>query len=339
MVEKVLVTAEIDKRIEKDFSQLEFTYRGYSLDEHIPLEHNELINIIPEYDVLICEFDVIDSKVIENAKKLKLIICCRGGVRSVVDVACAIKHGIVVKNTPGRNSYAVAEYVFGVMFSFDRKLFLANRLILEDSLQQRKFILPTEYRDSLWGMDINSPYHIFRGRGLHNLVLGVIGYGNIGRVVVNMAITLGIHVLVYNHHPILSPIPAGVEIVTKKELLEKSDFVSIHCNNKEGVTVIGKEELRMMKKTSILINTARGDLVDEEELISALNNNVIAGAAIDVTQKEPLPMNSPLIYAKNIFLTPHIAGAADEVIQIGTDMAIYHLRDFLNDISEGAFDE
>lgn len=330
--EKVLVLADIDKKIEKEFPQLEFDYMGYALDTHIPSAHEEILSVISKYDYLISEFDVIDKEIIDAAAKLKMIICCRGGVHTVIDVAYAVKKGIVVKNTPARNANSVAEYVLGVIFNDDRRLAFANEMILRDELQKKEYILPEMYRDSLWGMDYNSPYHMLRGKGLRKITLGVIGYGNVGRVVVNTAVVLGIHVLVYNHHPILSPVPAGVKIVELDELLEQSDYVSLHCTNREHKALIDEAMLNKMNENTFLINTARGDLVDEDALIAALNSGVIRAAALDVTRKEPLPVNSPLIHAKNIFITPHIAGATDEVVEIGTDMAIYHLREYMSEM-------
>ena len=329
---KVLVLAEIDRRIEEEFPELEFTYMGYACIEHIPSTHEAIKAVISHFDILISEFDVIDKDIIDAAKKLKIIICCRGGVHSVVDVPHAVQKGIIVKNTPARNASSVAEYVLGVIFNTDRKLALANELMLSERLQVQKFILPGQYKDSLWGIDKCSPYHFLRGRGLHNFTLGVIGYGNVGRVVVNYAILLGIKVIVYNHHPIVGAVPSGVRFVDKETLLKEADYVSLHCNNRSHMVVMGEKEFLLMKKGAYFINTARGDLVDEDALIFALNSEHLSGATLDVTRKEPLPPGSKLIKAKNIFLTPHIAGATDEVIETGTDMAIYHLREFLSDM-------
>ncbi len=326
---KVLVTADIDHRIEKEFPNLAFTYMGYALEDHIPSKYTEIVQAIPEYDFLISEFDTIDRGVIDAAKKLKMIICCRGGVNSVVDIQYAASHGIMVRNTPGRNASSVVEYVLAVIFSADRHLRMADRLVMSETLQRQKFVLPEKYRDTLWGMDSTSPYHTLRGRGMHNLTLGVIGYGNIGKAVVNAAVLLGIHVLVYNHHPIVSPVPAGVEIVDKDVLLRNSDFVSLHASNCGHAVIMGSSEFSAMKEGAYFINTARGDLVDETALIEALDSGHLSGAALDVTRQEPLPPGSPLIRAKNIFITPHIAGATDEVVQTGTEMAIYHLRQYL----------
>lgn len=330
---RVLVTADIDKKIEKEFPELHFTYMGYAVSPHIPSTHEEIREAIAPYDFLISEFDTIDKDIIDNASNLKMIICCRGGVHTVIDVSYATKKGIIVRNTPARNASSVAEYVLGVIFNEDRHLSIANDLVLSDTLQKEKFVLPDKYHDSLWGMDSNAPYHTLRGRGLHKITLGVIGYGNVGRIVVSYAILLGIHTLIYNDHPIMSPVPAGAEIVNRDYLLTHSDYISLHCNNRKHEVVIGSQEFDKMKKGTYFINTARGDLVDENALIKALDCGKLRGAALDVTRQEPLPPESSLIRAKNIFITPHIAGSTDEVIERGTDMAIYYLREYLSDMN------
>ncbi len=331
---KVLVTADIDRKIEKEFPELHFDYMGYAVGDHIPSTHDEMKAAIPDYDFLISEFDTIDKDIINVAAKLKMIVCCRGGVHTVIDVPYAAKKGVIVHNTPARNATSVAEYVLGVIFNADRNLTKADELVLSDTLQNEHFILPDKYRDSLWGMDSKAPYHTLRGKGLHKLTLGVIGYGNVGKVVVKYAVVLGIHVLVYNDHPILSPVPAGVEVVERDYLLRNADYISLHCNNRKHEVVIGTKEFSAMRPDAYFINTARGDLVDENALINALNNGQIRGAALDVTRHEPLQPNDPLIKAKNIFITPHIAGATDEVIETGTDMAIYYLREYMSDMWE-----
>lgn len=332
---KILVLADVNqKRLEQAFPDMEFTYAGYALDTHIPSSYEEVKELIKGQEILISEFDTIDKDIIDNADKLKLIVCCRGGVHTVIDVAYAAQKGIIVKNTPARNASSVAQYIIGLLFVLDRKLLQANNAVLSDKLQRQTFYLPEKYRDSLWGMDKHSPYHVYRGKGVHNLTLGVIGYGNIGKYVVNMAVVLGIHVLVFDKHQVVSPIPAGVQIVDLDYLLANSDYISVHCSNKDHKAIIGEREFMRMKNGAYFINTARGDLIDEDALIKALNSGHLAGAALDVTKNEPLLPNSPLIKANNIFITPHIAGSTDEVIDKGTEMAIYHVRDFLDNMEE-----
>ena len=123
---KVLVLADINRKIENEFPDITFDYMGYAEEKHIPSSHDEIKKIIPDYDFLISEFDVIDKDIIDEAKKLKMIICCRGGVHTVIDVPYATKKGIIVHNTPARNASSVAEYVLGIMFTIDRHLIRAN---------------------------------------------------------------------------------------------------------------------------------------------------------------------------------------------------------------------
>lgn len=258
-----------------------------------------------------------------------MIICCRGGVKTVVDVDYARSKGIVIKNTPGRNAHAVAEYVIGTILNHDRSLSMANDRVLSDDLQRRCFCKTVDYKDSLWGMDENSPYHIFRGRGLRNITLGIIGYGYTGTAVTQMAVALGMNVLLCSRHVSKDTIPVGVELVDLEYLLMHADYVSLHCSNPDHRAIIGRDELCMMKRNAYLINAARGDVLDEDALIDALDEGIIAGAALDVTKQEPILPGSRLIQARNISITPHIAGSTDEVIDYSTDLVRDYLREYL----------
>lgn len=251
------------------------------------------------------------------------------GVKTVVDVDYARSKGIVVRNTPGRNAHAVAEYVIGMVLNNDRSLASASSRVLSDDLQQQCFCKTVDYKDSLWGMDENSPYHIFRGRGLRNITLGIVGYGYTGSAVIQMAIALGMKVLLCSQHATTEMIPDGVDLVDMEHLLRYADYVSLHCSNRDHRIIISRNELQMMKKNAYLINTARGDVLDEDALIDALDEGIIAGAALDVTRQEPLLPYSRLIRTRNISITPHIAGATDEVIDYCTDLVREYLREYL----------
>lgn len=321
--------AEIN-RVESEFDCIEFEYLGGSIPPYEPLPYEKLLSIIDNYQVLISEFDTIDRGIIDQAKNLKLIVCCRGGIGTVVDVAYAQEKGIIVRNTPGRNAQAVAEYVMGIILNHDRSLSESNAEILSGELQRNYFCKTVNYKDSLWGMDEKSPYHVFRGRGLRNITLGVIGYGHAGKAVVQMAVAMGVKVMLYSHHASVNDLPPEVELASLQDLLCRADYVSLHCSNPDHKIVIGREELAMMKPSAYLINTARGDVVDEDALIEALDEGTISGAALDVTRQEPLLPDSKITRARNIFITPHIAGATDEVIDCCTDVVRGYLRDFLD---------
>lgn len=325
---KVLVLAEIN-RIDEEFDSIEFDYLGGSVPPYTPLPYDVLKEIVGRYQVIISEFDTIDKEIIDQAVNLKLIICCRGGVGTVVDVDYARKKRILIKNTPGRNACAVAEYVLGIILNHDRSLSECNSSILTNELQKQCFCKTVNYKDSLWGMDEKSPYHIYRGKGLHNILLGIVGYGHTGKAVTKMAVAMGIKVLLCSHHATEKDLPDGVEIVSMDDLLKRSDYVSLHCIKTDNKVVIGREELVAMKPSAYLINAARWDVLDEEALIEALDQHIISGAALDVTQHEPLLPDDKIIKAENIFITPHIAGATDEVIDHCTDMVKGYLRVFL----------
>lgn len=325
---RALVLADLNKkRLCREFPNIQFDFFGYAENFNV-LPHDELVNIISDYDILVSEFDTIGKDVLDHAKTLKLLVCCRGGIQSVVDIPEVERKGIMIRNTPGRNSRTVAEYVIGQIISVDRHFADSNQMIHDEILQKQKFKKPAEYKDSLWGMDYNSPYHIFRGKGLQNIKLGIIGYGKVGSVVADMAVALGMKVMVYDHSA--KDFPVTIEAVSLDKLLKECDFVSLHCNNKNHKVVIGRDEFNKMKNDAVFINTARGDLVDEDELVKALDDGIIGGAVIDVTRHEPLQVGDKLIKAKNLVITPHIAGAADVVIGNGTQMVIDAIHEFFD---------
>jgi Phosphoglycerate dehydrogenase and related dehydrogenases len=327
MKKPVLVLADVNRELlQKSLPDMRFEYMGYA-ENNIVLDHQVLHDIIAPYEIVISEFDTFDQYVLDAAVNLKLLVCCRGGVQTVVDLDYAEKKGVTVRNTPGRNAHAVAEYVIGQLIAADRYLYETNVLEHEDVLQNKTYYLPKEYKDSLWGMDSSSPYHVFRGRGLQNITLGIVGFGRVGKVVAEKAKILGIHVVVYDHSK--QEYDPEYNYSSFEELLIESDIVSLHCSNKKHQVVMGKKEFAMMKDGSTFINTARGDLVDEEALIESLNSGHLKKAVLDVTRNEPLKPKDPLIFAKNLMLTPHIAGATDIVIDNGTRMAVEHIKTYL----------
>ncbi len=324
---RALVFAQVNKDIlQSRCPDVEFTYAGYS-EDYIVLEPERIAEMVPEYEIVISEFETINRQVLDAAEKLKLLICCRGGVGTVVDVAYAEQKGIIVQNTPGRNSNAVAEYVIGQIINADRKLTLSNMRVQDGTLERQEFIKPKEYGDSLWGMDGNSPYHVFRGRGLENITLGVVGYGRVGRIVCEKARLLGIRVIVYDNAA--SEVSPELELVDFNTLLANSDVVSLHCSNHDHKVLMGAREFSIMKQGSCFINTARGDLVDEKSLISAVTSGHLGQAILDVTCEEPMSIDNPLIGVEGIQITPHIAGATDMVIDNVSRIAAAHIINYL----------
>ena len=190
--------------------------------------------------------------------------------------------------------------------------------------------IPSEYKDTIWGLDKNSPYVALRGRSPKMMTLGIVGYGNVGRQVAEKASVFGMDIIIYDPIDASMATSESVKSVSFEELLKESDVVTLHCPlTKTNQKMMSYEQFRMMKKDAFFINAARGGLVDEEALVWALSEKEIAGAAIDVVTQEPIPDNHILLDAPNLLITPHIAGASDEVVRKGTEMVIHKLINFL----------
>lgn len=331
MKHKTLVTAEVNKeQLENGLTEyFDFIYDGYSIDHNV-MPHDELISKIKDVDVLICEYDTISSDVIDAAEKLKLIVCCRGGVKSVIDIEATKRKGILVCNNVGRNAGAVTDMVMGYILDLTRNISYSNSLIHSKELTMDVSSKPTEYQDTVWGLDNDSPFIKYRGHSINHMTLGIVGYGHAGKLLAKKAEAFGMKILAYDPYADFSTAPDYISDVSLGELLECSDIVSLHCiSTKETRDMFSINEFKKMKKTAYFINTSRGDLVVEEDLVDALKNNMICGAAIDVTRKEPISSDSILLTAPNLLITPHIAGSADDVQYCGTEMVRKSLTNYI----------
>ena len=164
---KALVTAELDIHVLKStVKDIDFDIAGYCLDHEI-MESSDLAKIIKGYDILISEFETVNEVVLKEADKLKLIICCRGGVKSVIDVQTAHKKNIMVSHNAGRNANAVSEMVIGYIIDLNRNISLSNKLIHDKIITSSSRDIPTEYKDTIWGLNNESPYVRLRGKSLH----------------------------------------------------------------------------------------------------------------------------------------------------------------------------
>ena len=220
-----------------------------------------------------------------------------------VDLAAAVRHGITVTNTPGVSAFSVAEHTLALMLA------VARGIPAQD----------TAVRAGRWP----------RGQGieLRGKTIGVIGLGAIGRRFAELCRAIGMRVIAWTMRP--NPAP-GFELVEFEPLLRTSDVVSIHLRlSPQTEGLIGERELRLMKKTAILLNTARGAIVDEPSLIDALLTHRIAGAGLDVFSNEPLPAGHALTKLDNVALTPHLAGITPEALEAGLQMAVTNVWSFL----------
>lgn len=329
---KALVTAEVirEKLQERFADQIDFIYDGYYLDHEV-MPHEELVAKIKGIDILICEYDTVSRDVFDEADHLKFIICCRGGVKSVIDLDAAREKGITVCNNAGRNAGAVTDMVMAYILDLTRNITRSSNLIHSRQLVGEVSTKPGEYKDTVWGLNNDSPFIRYRGRSVCHMTLGIIGFGNTGKSLAKKASAFGMRILVYSPHLDETNTPNFVTPVSFGELLAKADVVSVHCTlNAQTRDMFTKKEFLSMKKGAYFINTARGEIVQEEDLVEVLNAGHLAGAALDVTRKEPIPADSPLIGASNLIVTPHIGGSADDVQVCGTEMVAASLEAYLD---------
>lgn len=327
---KALVTAELIPSLLECFSdKIEFEFAGYALT-HDVMPRSELKEKIRDIDILICEYDTIDAEILDCAEQLKIIFCCRGGVKTVIDLEKAQQRGIIVCNNGGRNASAVSDLVMAFMLDMTRNVTLTSNLIHNRVITTDVKSKPDEYRDTVWGLDNDSPFIKYRGKSLNHMTLGIVGCGFAGKLVARKAIAFGMKVIAYDPYIKLGSLPQRVEMVEFEELLQRSDVVSVHCAlTPQTKDMFGKQQFDKMKEGSFFINTARGELIDEDALIKALNSGHLAGAAIDVTRVEPIADDCPLLDAKNLIITPHIGGSAYDVQVVGTNMVVGDLKAWL----------
>lgn len=257
---------------------------------HAPLtgvrSEDELIDLLADVDAVVAASDPFTASVLAAAPRLRVI--ARTGVGfDAIDVEAASAHGIVVCNAPGVNRQSVAELTIAFLLMCARHI---NPVV-------------ADVRSGGWGRP--------SGIELAGASLGIIGLGAIGRAVAHLATAFGMRVLAHDQAIDTSyATEHGIEVLPLERLLELSDFVSLHLFlGPETHHLINSERLAMMKSTAYLINTSRGPIVDEAALVDALRNNVIAGAALDVVEHEPLPADAEIRALPNVILTPHIGGS------------------------------
>ena len=245
-------------------------------------------------DADIDRFDAVVGSVpmgrerIERATNLKVISQVGVGL-DAFDIEAATEHGIMVCNNPGANTRAVAEHAIAVTMAIRRNLLQADADVRSGVWEKFGYLAPE----------------------LENDVLGVFGCGDIGSLVTSLAQGLGMQAIAYDPYRTADDIPMGVEKVEKPiELFETADVVSVHAPlTDETKGAIGTEELRALGSEGILVNAARGPLVDEDALAAALEENAIFGAGVDVFAEEPVPDDHPLLKLNNVLVTPHSAGS------------------------------
>ena len=283
-MEKILITDGMDKNAVAELKKL-----GFDVTEQFYPEP-ELIEKIKGFDaVVVRSATKITKPVLDNANGLKLVI--RGGVGvDNIEVAHAKSKGIDVKNTPGASSASVAELALGMMFAIARQIPAADASCKAGKWEKKEF---------------------GKGIELGGKVLGLIGLGRIGIQLAQKCAALGMWIMAYDKFP-ENVKNHGFPLVSKQEVLEQADFISLHIPFDKTVgPEIGAPEFAMMKQGAVLINCARGGTVDEGALIEALNSGKIRGAGLDVYVGEPNPRRDLIDHPK-VVCTPHIGAATGE---------------------------
>ena len=252
----------------------------------------ELRQIIGDYEILIVRGRTkVTKEVIDLGKKLKLIARAGVGVDNI-DIEHATKRKIIVINAPTSSTIAVAELAIGMMIALSRKLIEAHNTTKNGNWEKSKFL----------------------GYELSGKTLGIIGFGRIGIELAKRANSFNMEIIAYD--PYQKDEVFKQNNVSKTDidtLMKSSDYISVHANlTNETKNLINEKRLSLMKKSAFIINCARGGIIDEQALFKYLKNNYIAGAALDVYQKEPITKDNPLLTLPNVLLTPHIGALTHE---------------------------
>ena len=293
-------------------NKVEDVLKSKSIDYDIKtgLEPNELKSIIDDYDgILIRSATKLTADILENCSNLKVIGRAGVGVDNV-DLDIATKNKILVMNTPLGNLEATAELTVGLMFSLYRHIHNANASTHEGKWEKAKFM----------------------GTELKGKTLGIVGFGNIGQRVAEICKVVGMQILTNSNSASDEVLNSfGAKKVSTEELISSSDVLSLHTKlSDQTKNMLNKESIATMKSSSVIINCARGGLINESDLKDALNNDVIAGAAIDVYETEPATENV-MFGAKNLLLTPHLGASSKEAqSNVAIDVA-NQVADFLKE--------
>jgi D-3-phosphoglycerate dehydrogenase len=302
---KILISDKMSNKVEDVLKSKSIDY-----DIKTGLEPNELKSIIDSYDgILIRSATKLTADMLENCSNLKVIGRAGVGVDNV-DLDMATKNKILVMNTPLGNLEATAELTVGLMFSLYRHIHNANTSTHEGKWEKAKFM----------------------GTELKGKTLGIVGFGNIGQRVAEICKIIGMQILTNSNsasEEVLNNF--GAKKISTEELLSSSDVLSLHTKlNDQTNNMLNKETIATMKSSSVIVNCARGGLINETDLKDALNNDVIAGAAIDVYETEPATENV-MFGAKNLLLTPHLGASSKEAqSNVAIDVA-NQVADFLKD--------
>ncbi len=276
--------------VSKNDVSFEEIYRLGEVREYPLTPVDKIVEYVGDAEAVLCNKTPFTAEVLEACPNLKYIGLCATGYNNI-DVAAATRLGITVCNAPAYSNAAVAQQVFSFILRYTNRTSAYNRFVHNGGWIRSETFSAFEY-----------PITELAGK-----TLGIIGYGRIGRQVAKIAHAFDMNVIVNTR---TAKQDSSVKFVGLKELLAKSDIITLHCPlTDETNGLIDLDALKLCKPTAILINTSRGAVINEADLAYALNNDIIAGAGLDVLCEEPMSADNPLLNAKNCIITPHIAWA------------------------------
>lgn len=259
------------------------------------LEEEELLQLVGAVDAAICGDDRFTARVLEAARPRLRVISKWGTGLDSIDCGAAARLGITIRNTPGAFTFPVADTVFAYMLAFARRTVPAAHSMRAGEWSKLPSI------------------------ALNEATVGIVGIGNIGSEIARRARVFGLTILANDVRPVPQALidQTGLMPVDLPTLLERSDFVTLHCDlNPTSWHLIGAPQLARMRRSAVLINTARGPVVDEQALVTALQTGGIAGAGLDVFEHEPLPLDSPLRSMENVLLAAHNANSSPRAWEV-----------------------
>ena len=270
----------------------------------------EITAMIGDAEVLVTHLAPVSASILDRCPDLRLVAVSRGGPVNIDRAACAAR-GVQVVNAPGRNASAVAEFTIGAIL-METRLMRAGHEALRQGI----------WRGDLYRADLTGPE-------LSELTVGLIGYGQIGTRVTRLLQPFGCRILVADPYKSLDPVDAaaGVVMTDMADLLAKSDVVSLHARvTDETRGFLAAPEFAAMKPGCWFINTARGPMVNYDDLYEALKSGHLRGAMLETFWQEPPPPDAPILKLPNVTLTPHIAGASTTTVRIAAAMVAEEIR-------------
>ena len=274
---------------------------------------NEVIDRIGDAEVIYTNKTVINDVVINACPNLKFIGVLATGY-NVVDIIAASKKNIVVTNIPNYGTNSVAQFTFGLILEICHKIGLHNNSVKKGE----------------WTNNLDFSYCLTPQVELYGKTLGIIGFGKIGKAVIKIAQAFGMKIIVSTAYPDETYLSSNLRFVSQDELFREADIISLHCPlTEKNQNMINNNTIGVMKDGVIIINTARGGLIEETALAKGLQSGKIFGAAVDVVSQEPIKVDNPLLNADNCIITPHIAWAPKEARQRLMDIAVRNLQKYL----------